>query len=101
MSTAKELIQEAKGAVAGMGDHLDAIEDFSGLTCLLFTVPDLEDECPGLHRLVHVIREHLFKTRIGTKGRLARSTDLRIHKTEARRFPAGGFRLSLNLYQRR
>jgi hypothetical protein len=45
----------------GLGDHLDAIEDFSGLICVLLTAPDIEDECPGLHRLVHVIRDHLFK----------------------------------------
>lgn len=63
MSTIEETIREAEGAIAGMGDHLDAIEDFSGLICVLLTAPDIEDECPGLHRLVHVIREHSQKVR--------------------------------------
>ena len=59
MSTAEELIREAQHAVARMNDPLDAMEDFTGLICVLLTAPDIEDDCPGLHRLVHVVRKHL------------------------------------------
>lgn len=63
MSTAQELIRDAKSAIAGMGDDLDAIQDFTRLICVLLAAPDLEEECPGLHRLVMVIREHLDDVR--------------------------------------
>ena len=59
MSTAEELIQEVQNSLSGMGDDLDAIGEFTGLIGLLLTAPDIEGECPGLHRLVLVIRQHL------------------------------------------
>lgn len=59
MNTAEELIREVEQATGGMGDELDALEDFTGLICLLLTAPDIEGECPGLHRLVLVMGEHL------------------------------------------
>jgi hypothetical protein len=61
MSTVEELIREAENAIAGMGDDFDAIEDFFGLICLLLTAPDIDGECPGLHRLLLVMREHMRK----------------------------------------
>ncbi|WP_319796559.1 hypothetical protein [Nitrobacter sp.] len=59
MNTAEELIRDAKIALSRMDDNLHAIEDYSGLICVLLEAPDLEEECPGLHRLMLVIREHL------------------------------------------
>jgi hypothetical protein len=71
MNTAQELIRDVQNAFSGMGDDLDAIEDFSGLICVLLAAPDLEEECPGLHRLVLMIREHLhaIKERHGRASR--------------------------------
>jgi hypothetical protein len=63
MNTPNELIRKAENSISGMGDSLDAIEDFINLVCLLLTAPDIEGECPGLHRLVHVMREHLDDAR--------------------------------------
>lgn len=59
MNTAEELIREAEKAVSGMGENLDAMRDFVSLIGVLLTAPDLEDECPGLHRLVLVVGRHL------------------------------------------
>jgi hypothetical protein len=58
MNTAEQLIRDVQSAISGMGDELDAVGDFIGLICVLLTVPEIEEECPGLHRLVMVIREH-------------------------------------------
>ncbi len=63
MNTPNELIRKAESLISGMGDSLDAIEDFMNLVCLLLTAPDLEQECHGLHRLVHVMRDHLDDVR--------------------------------------
>lgn len=59
MNTTSELIRAAEKAVAGMPDHLDAMKDFIDLICVLLAAPDLEGECPGLHRLVLVVGQHL------------------------------------------
>ncbi len=63
MSSAEELIREVQNEFSGMGDNLDALQDFTDLICLLLTAPDIEGECPGLHRLVLVMRKHLQDVR--------------------------------------
>jgi hypothetical protein len=65
MNTPNELLRKAENSISGMGDSLDAIEDFMNLVCLVLTAPDLEEECQGLRRLVHVMREHLDDAREG------------------------------------
>jgi hypothetical protein len=63
MNTAHELIRKAENSISGMGDSLDAIEDFMNLVCLVLTAPDAEEEWTGLRRLVHVMRDHLDDVR--------------------------------------
>jgi hypothetical protein len=59
MNTPNELLRKAENSISGMGYSLDAIEDFMNLVCLVLNAPDLEEECHGLHRLMHVMRKHL------------------------------------------
>ena len=58
MSTADDLIKEVQAGFSGMANDLDALDDFTGLLCVLLTAPDFE-ECLGLHRLILVIPDHL------------------------------------------
>ncbi|ABA04749.1 hypothetical protein Nwi_1488 [Nitrobacter winogradskyi Nb-255] len=58
MNTTPELIQEAQSGLNGMDDHLNSILEYCDLIALLLSAPDIENECPGLHRLVLVMRDH-------------------------------------------
>lgn len=58
MNTSPELIREAQSGLNGMDHHLNSILDYCGLIGLLLSAPDIENECPGLHRLVLVMRDH-------------------------------------------
>jgi hypothetical protein len=63
MNAPDQLIRDAAHALSEMGEHLDAIGDFTSMTLLLLTAPDVEDDCPGLHRVMILIREHLHAVR--------------------------------------
>lgn len=63
MNSPDQLIRDATQALSGMGEHLDAIGDFTSMTLLLLTAPDVDDDCPGLHRVMLLIREHLHAVR--------------------------------------
>jgi len=41
-----------------MDEPLDSILECCGLIGLLLSAPDIEGECPGLHRLVLVMNNH-------------------------------------------
>lgn len=63
MNAPDQLIRNAAHALSGMGEELDAICDFTSLVLLLLTAPDVDDDCPGLHRVMLLIREHLHAVR--------------------------------------
>lgn len=58
MNAPNELIREAQSGLNGMDDHLNSILEYRSPIWLLLSAPDIEDECPGLHRLVLVMRDH-------------------------------------------
>lgn len=60
-ATAKSLAAEVAGQVADMGQHCNAVDDYSNLLLVFHNGPDAEQAREGVHRVLQLISDHGIK----------------------------------------